>query len=125
MWFYISMFLCNLLIPLVMLIAGHYMQKCPPKKINGYIGYRSSMAKKNKDTWLFAHMYCGTLWKTLGAVLLIPSILVQLPIIHASDDVIGIMTAIPESVQVVVMLVSIAIVEKALRKTFDSNGIKK
>lgn len=125
MWFYISMFLCNLLIPLIMLIAGHCMCRHPPKKINGYVGYRSPMAKKNKDTWLFAHEYCGKLWEKLGAVLLLPSIIVQLPFVHANDDRIGILTAVLESVQIAVMLCSIVSVEKALMRTFDSNGVKK
>lgn len=125
MWFYISMFLCNLLIPLIMLIAGHCMYRHPPKKINGYVGYRSQMAKKNKDTWMFAHEYCGKLWEKLGAVLLIPSIIVQLPFVHANDDRIGILTAVLESVQIAIMLCSIVSVEKALMRTFDSNGVKK
>lgn len=125
MWFYVSMFLCNLLIPLIMLIAGHCMYRHPPKKINGYVGYRSPMAKKNKDTWMFAHEYCVKLWEKLGAVLLIPSIIVQLPFVHANDDRIGILTAVLESVQIAVMLCSIVSVEKALMRTFDSNGVKK
>lgn len=95
------------------------------QKINGYVGYRSPRAKKNKDTWLFAHDYCGKLWKKLGAVLLILTIIVQIPFIHSSENTIGIMTVVLESVQVAVMLVSIVSVEKALNRTFDSNGVKR
>lgn len=125
MWFYILMFLCNLLVPLTMWTAGQSMYKHPPKNRNGYTGYRSKLAKMNQDTWLFAHDYCGRLWKKLGFILLIPSILVQLPFMYSTDTMIGIMTAVLISVQTLVMLASIVCVEKALKRTFDSSGIRK
>ena len=46
MWFYIMMFICNLLIPILMLICGFFMSKYPPKEINGIIGYRTTMSRK-------------------------------------------------------------------------------
>ena len=49
------MFLCNLLMPSIMVIAGYCMYKNPPKEINGLIGYRTAMSEKNKDTWAVAH----------------------------------------------------------------------
>lgn len=118
MWFFITMFICNLLIPLVMLIGGYCMYKRPPKEINGAVGYRTKMSMKNKDTWAFAHNYCGKLWIKLGAILLIPTIISQLFFIHASDNVIGNVTIVLESVQIIVLLGSIVPVEKALKKTF-------
>ena len=33
--------------------------KKAPKEINSVFGYRTSMSMKNKDTWEFAHKYCG------------------------------------------------------------------
>ncbi len=125
MWFYIFMFICNLLIPSAMLIAGHCMVTCPPENRNGYMGYRSGLAKKNKDTWLFAHDYCGKLWKKLGAALLILTVIVQLPFLHSNDTVIGIMTVALVGVQIAVILGSVVSVEKALKKAFDSNGVRK
>lgn len=38
MGFFIAMFVCNLLMPLIMLIGGYCMYKSPPKKINGSVG---------------------------------------------------------------------------------------
>ena len=43
------------------------MSKYPPKEINGIIGYRTTMSRKNMDTWKFAHDYCGKLWLKLCA----------------------------------------------------------
>ena len=79
MEFYIFLFLCNLLIPLIMLIAGYSMYKNPPKEINGLVGYRTAMSRKNKDTWAFAHNYCGKLWMKSGGILLIPTVIAQIP----------------------------------------------
>ena len=59
MWFWIFMFLCNLLIPLFMAGFGRVMLKHPPKEINNFFGYRTAMSRKNRDTWDFAHALCG------------------------------------------------------------------
>lgn len=122
MWFWISMFICNMLIPLLMIISGYLMYKHTPKKINGVYGYRTSRSMKNMDTWKFAHDYCGRIWAKAGIVLLIPTILVQLPFIHSSDGVVGVVTLLIMTVQLVVLLVPIYFVEKALKETFDEAG---
>lgn len=125
MWFYITMFICNLLIPLVMLVGGYCMYKKTPKEINGVIGYRTKMSRKNKDTWKFAHEYCGKLWIRLGIILLAVTVIVQLPFLHSTDNVIGWMTLILESGQLIVLLGAILPVERALKRIFDENGNRK
>ncbi len=125
MWFFITMFICNMLMPLIMIIGGYFMYKKTPKEINGVVGYRTKTSKKNKDTWMFAHDYCGRLWLKLGTALLVTTIIVQIPFMHSIDDVIGIVTLIVETLQLVVLIGSIIPVEKALKKTFDENGIRR
>lgn len=125
MWFYVMMFICNLLIPIVMLTCGFLMYKKPPKEINGVIGYRTTMSRKNKDTWAFAHDYCGKLWIKLGLLLLILTIIIQIPFVHSSENAIGCMTLVVEGIQLAVILVSIVFVERALKKTFDENGVRR
>lgn len=125
MWFYITMFICNLLIPVVMIFAGYWMYRKPPREINAVIGYRTKASRKNKDTWLFAHDYCGRLWLKLGIVVLVATIIVQIPFVHASEDAIGNMTLIVEAVQILTLLGSIVPVEKALKRTFDENGVRR
>lgn len=119
------MFICNLLIPLLMIICGYFMRRKPPKEINGLIGYRTAMSQKNKDTWDFAQTYCGKLWLKIGAVLTIPSVVVQIPFINAGDDVLGTLSLVIEFIQVAVLLASVFCVEKALKRTFDENGNRK
>lgn len=125
MWFFAAMFICNLFIPLIMLVGGYFMYKKPPKEINSMVGYRTEMSKKNKDTWEFAHNYCGMLWLKLGIALCVLTIMAQIPFAHASDDAIGNMTLIVEAIQLAVLIGSIIPVEQALKRKFDENGIRR
>lgn len=125
MWFWIFMFICNMLIPVMMLIFGRVMWKRPPKNINGVYGYRTKMSMKNMDTWKFAHEYCGKLWWKIGWILFVPSLIVQFPLIGKNDDIIGMASLVLCMIQCVVLITVIFPVEKALKKNFDVNGVKK
>ena len=116
MVFFIAMFLCNLLMPSTMVIAGYCMYKNPPKEINGLIGYRTAMSEKNNDTWAFAHDCCGKLWIKSGIILLVPTVLAQIPFAKSGEDVVGTVTLVIEVVQVLVLIGSVILVEKG----FDS-----
>ena len=59
MGFWIFMLIMDLLLPFTMIGFGRYFMKKAPKEINSVFGYRTSMSMKNKDTWEFAHKYCG------------------------------------------------------------------
>ena len=61
MGFWIFMLIMDLLLPFTMIGFGRYFMKKAPKEINSVFGYRTSMSMKNKDTWEFAHKYCGDL----------------------------------------------------------------
>ncbi len=125
MWFWWFMFICNLLIPITFILAGRMMWKHCPKNINFIVGYRTSRSMKNMDTWKFAHEYCGRLWWKMGWIILIPSILVQLPFIHSSDNVIGSIGAIICTVQCILLIVSIFPTEHALKRTFFEDGTRR
>lgn len=125
MTFFIELFLCNLIIPLIALISGLWMYKKPPKKINGFIGYRTKMSRKNKDTWAFAHNCCGKLWIKLGIAMLIICIAVQLPFAHSGEDVLTVLTLVLEMLQLAALVCSAIPVEKALKNTFDEHGFRR
>ncbi|MFR4351708.1 MAG: SdpI family protein [Roseburia sp.] len=38
---------------------GRYFLENAPKEINSTLGYRTFRSRKNQDTWIFAHNYCG------------------------------------------------------------------
>ena len=125
MFFFVTMFICNLLVPIILIGFGYFMYKYPPKQINGIIGYRTKMSRKSMETWIFAQKYCGRLWLKIGFLMIIPTILVQIPFIHSSVDAIGTATFIIEMVQVAIVLLTIVPVELALRRVFDENGFRK
>lgn len=91
MWFWWFMLMCNLLLSIIMIIAGRMMWKHCPKEINGIYGYRTKRSRKYQDTWKFAHEYFGRLSWKLG----------------------------------IIMLISIAITENALKRTFTDEGVRR
>lgn len=125
MWFWWFMFVCNLLIPVILIIVGRMMWKHCPKKINTVYGYRTKRSMKNMDTWRFAHNYCGRLWWKIGWFSLFPSVVVQIPFFESSEDVIGIVGGIICMIQVVILIASIFPTEAALKKTLNDDGTRR
>ncbi|BBF42910.1 putative membrane protein [Lachnospiraceae bacterium KM106-2] len=119
----IFIIICDLLIPALMLGIGIMFSKKIPSNINGLVGYRTSMSMKNDDTWQFANQYCGKLWFRLGLIMTIFSALCCLVCyLLFSHQVLDIVSLILIALQTIGVVVSIAPVEKALRKTFDEDG---
>jgi len=50
-------FLILLLTALSFIIAGHYMYRKPPKKINNIYGYRTKRSKSSQEAWDFAQNF--------------------------------------------------------------------
>lgn len=125
MEFWLFMFLCNLFVPATLILSGKLMQKYCPKKINSIVGYRTKRSMKNMDTWKFAHDYCGHLWWNIGWVMMVLSMLIQLPFLHQTDDTVGIIGGIICTVQCIILVLSILPTELALKKTFNEDGTRK
>ena len=123
MWWFIL--ICDLLIPIVMILAGIIMWKHAPKQINGLLGYRTTRSMKNMDTWKFAHDHCGRLWWKIGLILLIATIPTHLPFYHSSDDTLSALSLIVTGVQLVLLIASVFPTEIALKKTFHDDGTRK
>lgn len=124
MGFWIGMTLCNFLMPVLMVVLGRIMAKHPPKSINSSYGYCTPMSRKNQDTWDFAQTCCGNLWWKIGWILMPFAIIAMIPVIGKDIDTVGILAAIVASVQGVIMILTIFIVERDLRKNFDKEGNK-
>ena len=125
MWFWWFMLLCDMLVPIVMVIVGRMMWKHCPKHINSLVGYRTTRSMKNMDTWQFAHDYCGKLWWKVGWVTTIASALIHIPLYHSDENTIGIAGLILVAIQCFVMVASIYPTEKALKKHFNDDGTRK
>lgn len=119
-WFYM---LCSvLLLPGTMVFFGRWFLRRPPQNINAAFGYRTKMSMKNKETWAFAHKYCGGLWYRWGKVLLVLSFFAMLAVIRKSVNTIGLIGGILCAVQLVFLAGAVLPTEKALKNTFDANG---
>ena len=125
MWFWWFLLICDILIPIIMIIAGKMMWKHSPKNINSILGYRTARSMKNMDTWKFAHEYCGRLWWKMGWITLIPSVVIHFPVYHASENTIGVLSTVLCAIQCVTLFVSVFFTERALKRTFTDEGMRK
>ena len=122
MWFWWFMLICDLLAPIIMIIAGRMMWKHCPRHINGVVGYRTDRSMKNMDTWKFANEYCGRLWWKTGLLMFVSSVLIHIPFYHSNENRIGIVGLILVTIQVIVLIASIFLTENALKRTFNNDG---
>lgn len=121
----IFLLICNLLVPLIMWVAGFFMVKHPPKKINHGYGYRTKRSMKNEQTWAFAHAYCGKLWMRVAIVMALVSVACYVPLWNRGEDTLSKIESAMMMIQCVVLIFSIYPVESALKKNFDDNGNRK
>ncbi len=122
MIFWVYMFVMDLLIPATMIGFGKLFMKRAPRDINYVFGYRSSMSMKNRDTWVFAHRYCGKLWWTCGLALLPVTAVSLLLVLGRTADVVGTVGGAVCLLQIIPLAGVIIPTERALKKTFDQNG---
>lgn len=125
MGFWFAMLTAGLLIPIVMLLFGWLFMKNPPQDINGVYGYRTAMSMKNRDTWDFAHRYCGKIWFKLGYILMPASFVAMLTVYGSTEDEIGSLVAAVCLLQVVALLFAVVKTERALKQVFDKNGVRR
>ena len=125
MWFWWFIFICDLLVPTTMLIGGLIMAKHHPKEINSLFGYRTARSMQNMDTWKFAHSYCGRIWWKIGFATLIITVLCHLAFYHSNEDVIGTVSIVAVTAQIIALIVPVFITENALKKTFNEDGTRR
>lgn len=122
MGFWVVIFICELLVPLLMIISGILFINGNPGGINSFFGYRTAMSMKNEDTWHFAHLYCGKLWLKIGAVMLPVTVLLSVISIGKTEDFTGIFGTCVIIAQAAVIIFSTILVERKLKRVFDKNG---
>jgi len=120
---WILMLIITLLLPFTMIgIGSYYVIKGGPKEINETSGYRTAMSMKNKDTWLFAHVYCGRLCRVIGCIVLPLSVIAMLFVVGKGAGLIGACGGIVAIVQLIFLVIPVILTEKALGRTFDEEG---
>ena len=122
-WFMMLGF--NMLIPAIMLVTGKLMERKAPKKINWLIGYRTDMSMKNEDTWAFAHRVAGAFSLKWGWVTLVVTMITMLVLLGRSVEIVSSAGCILMFLQLIPVLAVIPHTERALRKNFDKDGMRK
>ena len=123
MGFWIFLFCCPLLFPIIMIIAGNSMRLGKFKTINSIVGYRTRRSMKNQQTWDYAHRECGLLWRRWGSTMLVLTVIAMLLFMGEDTDHIGVVGSVITVLQMIPLFLSIVIVEKKLREKFDENGL--
>lgn len=122
MIFWVFMLIMDLIMPFTMIGFGRYFMKKSPKEINMTFGYRTSMSMKNRETWEFAHQYCGKIWYICGLISLPITLIPMFMVIGKSADYVGNIGGIICALQLLPLVGAIFPTEIALRKKFDKNG---
>ena len=123
---FLFLLICDMLIPLTMYFAGRMMKLNPPKTINGIYGYRTTMSRKNMDTWIFAHDHAGSLWMKVGKIMIFVSAAVHIPLYFVNNcDMLSVVCLILTVIQLIVLILSIIPTEKALKDNFNPDGTRK
>ena len=116
------MFFSCLLTPIILIGFGSTAKNGAPRQINSLYGYRTRMSMKNQDTWEFANICWGKLAWKWGLWLLLGSAAALLAVIFASEHVVYIVGSVVCCVQIAVLLTTIPVVERALKREFDKDG---
>lgn len=115
--FWIFMLAMDFLLPLIMVVFGKLFQHCP-EEINSVFGYRTRRSMASQEAWNFAHHACGKLWFRWGLVLLPVTVGLMLLVWGRDTGTVGLFGAVVMVVQLAVLLLSVAVVENALKRTF-------
>lgn len=123
MWFF--MLFIAIVLPLIMFMSSFYFIAGGPKYINNIFGYRTGRSMINKDTWIFAHEYCGKLWLKVSIVFILASIVIMLCLIKTDQRVFVAVGFVIFTAEFVTLFFTINKTEKALADNFDIKGNRK
>ena len=123
MGFWIFMTCCTLLIPVIMVCTGAALRRGKFSTINPVSGYRTRRSMQNQQTWDYAQREFGRLWMRWGVLMLVSAAVIMLLLLGKEVPTIGTVGGIFTVLQMLPLLLSIAVIEKKLRRTFDENGV--
>lgn len=123
MWFF--MLFIAIVLPLIMFMSSFYFIAGGPKNINNIFGYRTGRSMINKDTWIFAHEYCGKLWLKVSIVFILASTVIMLCLIKTDQRVFVAVGFVIFIAEFVTLFFTINKTEKALADNFDIKGNRK
>ena len=120
MGFWFFMLVVDLLIPLAMVAVGLWMYRRPPRKRNGFVGYRTARSRRSQQAWDFAQRHFGKTWSLWGLVLAALSPIPLAFFYGAPVQTVSLLGGAVCCVQVVVMLTAMLPTEAALKRRFGA-----
>lgn len=108
----------SFLIPFVYVVIGLIALLNPPKKINGFAGYRTASAMQNQETWDFANKFSGKLIFLLGIVLTLLTIIADIIGLISGGDTFAVFLIILVCIQTAAVAYVIIKTEQALKNKF-------
>ena len=83
------------------------------------------MSMKNQDTWRFAHNYFVLRALITGMIMTVPSVIVILLTLGKGKDTMGLVGCVITLLQCASLFIPFILTERALRSTFDKNGVRR
>lgn len=122
MFYWWFMFVSVMLIPAILFLFGKFFSKDVPMGINAFCGYRTKRSMKNEATWVFANRYCGTLSAKLAVLSAVITIRAMVLVYNSDESAVTTAALISAAIQIVLLIISVILTEKALKSTFDQEG---
>ena len=123
-WFFILA--VSMLIPVLLIPIGRTLEKTPPKEVNRFLGYRTSMSMKNMETWVFAQKYWGRKVFFSGLLSLPLAVVLMLFALNTSILFIAFYgIAVMAIVIAFALIPPILLTERALKTNFHQDGKRK
>jgi uncharacterized membrane protein len=111
-------------IPIIFILCGVIYINHPPKTI-GFSGYKTGMAKQNKDTWKTAHNIFGKISILIGIIQLIVAICTVDHFLNQQESAAHAFFLLEMCFQLVLLGIGVMITEARLRMIFDNDGVRK
>ncbi len=102
-----------IIIGIILMVTGIVLYKFPPKKINGFYGYRTNRSMKSQESWDFAQKYSAKELIKFSSLLLIVSIIgISLEVNETLSISVGL------GLTLIIFVLLFLRVEKALKNKF-------
>lgn len=121
----LCMICVDLMIPVVLILAGYHLSVHTPDRGKGFFTYKSRRAKTNDDTWQFSNRYFGRWMMVEGIILSAIAIVMAMAGMDLETDMIRLVTVLVLVGEICAMLAVIIPTEAALKNTFDENGYRR
>lgn len=122
MFYWWFMFISVMLIPAILFLFGKFFSKDVPMGINAFCGYRTKRSMKNENTWIFANKYWGKLAAKLAVLSAAITVRTMALVYNGDESAVTAVASIVAAIQVVLLIISVILTEKALKSTFDQEG---